>query len=160
MKKIFITLGIVFVTLTGGDILVKNTIIDIIDQRLNELTKIDEEEQLFQTPNKEELLQQMIDEMNWEVETQGLTTIIFGYFTNTIDFTINVLSLYGDLIESATGARVKTFTATLPPIIRPNDTVLIEFRIPLTVDFSKFNFEVRVKNVTITDENFYAPFNW
>lgn len=177
MKKVFITLGIVIVILVGGYITIKNLAIHSIDQYMQELAETkkeeqysldlnedkdedefsqnssDDEDEFFEDLNEEETIQQIIDEVEWEVDKRGTITIILGYFTNTQDFTIKRLSLDALLLDS-TGAIVGNFPHFFSDI-RPNDTILLQLKIPTSVDFTNFDFKARVTNVWVDNEIYH-----
>lgn len=184
MKKIFITLGvlgIIIVVLVGVYITIENTAIHIVDQHLQELSETKKEEQyssldsnedknelsqdsskdeddffgnLNKKENKAEIIQQMIDEVGWEVQYKGSMTIVDGYFTNTQDFTIDHLSLGVHLIDS-NGDRINLFPTISSLNIEPNDTILLQFKAGAYVNFAECDFKPKVINAMVDNEVYF-----
>ena len=102
MKKILIGIIIGFVVIIGGCAALFSAGVSSVDNAIKEV-----EEETIQNNNK---VQEMADNINWEIKKEAYSTKIVGIFENTSEETLDYVEFEEKLINSEGTVIEKSFT--------------------------------------------------
>mgnify|MGYP004529067729 CR=1 FL=1 len=102
MKKILIGIIIGFVVIIGGCAALFSAGVSSVDNAIKEV-----EEETIQNNNK---VQEMADNINWEIKKEAYSTKIVGIFENTSEETLDYVEFEYKLINSEGTVIEKSFT--------------------------------------------------
>ena len=102
MKKILLGIIIGFVVIIGGCMALVGAGVSSVDSALQEMET--------ETAALDEKLQEMAEDMNWEVVKDEFSTNIVGYFENTSDETIDYIEFNYKLMDEKGTVIENSFT--------------------------------------------------